>query len=93
MTLQLLWVEYREAHPDGYGYTQFVNYYRAWRGTVDVIMRQAHAAGEKLFVDFPGDTVPVYDRRTGEVVLRAELFVAVLGASNYLYAEAFPPRS
>ena len=52
-------------------------------------MRQSHVAGEKLFVDFPGDTVPVWDRRTGEVVMRAELFVAVLGASNYLYAEAF----
>jgi transposase len=89
VTLQLLWVEYREAHPDGYGYSQFANLYRAWRGTVDVTMRQSHVAGEKLFVDFPGDTVPVWDRRTGEVAMRAELFVAVLGASNYLYAEAF----
>ena len=89
VTLQLLWVEYREAHPDGYGCSQFANLYRAWRGQVDVTMRQSHVAGEKLFVDFPGDTVPVWDRRTGEVAMRAELFVAVLGASNYLYAEAF----
>ena len=87
VTLQLLWVEYREAHPDGYGYSQFANLYRAWRGQVDVTMRQSHVAGEKLFVDFPGDTVPVWGRRTGEVAMRAELFVAVLGASNYLYAE------
>ena len=58
VTLQLLWVEYREAHPDGYGYSQFANLYRAWRGQVDVTMRQSHVAGEKLFVDFPGDTVP-----------------------------------
>jgi transposase len=92
VTLQLLWLEYREAHPDGYGYSQFANLYRAWRGQVDVTMRQAHKAGEKLFVDFPGDTVPVWDRRTGEVAMRAELFVAVLGASNYLYAEAFPSQ-
>ena len=92
VTLQLLWVEYREACPDGYGYSQFANLYRHWRGTVDVTMRQAHVAGEKLFVDFPGDTVPVWDRRTGEIALRAELFVAVLGASNYLYAEAFPSQ-
>ena len=92
VTLQLLWVEYREACPDGYGYSQFANLYRAWRGTIDVTMRQLHVAGEKLFVDFPGDTVPVFDRRTGEVALRAELFVAVLGASNYLYAEAFPSQ-
>ena len=89
MSLQLLWLEYREAHPDGYGYSQFANLYRAWRGQVDVTMRQAHQAGEKLFVDFPGDTVPVWDRRTGEVALRAELFVAIMGASSYLYAEAF----
>ena len=92
VTLQLLWVEYREAHPDGYGYSQFANLYRAWRGTVDVTMRQSHKAGEKLFVDFPGETVPVFDPRTGEVALRAELFVAVMGASNYLYAEAFPSQ-
>ena len=92
VTLQLLWVEYREACPDGYGYSQFANLYRHWRGQVDVTMRQSHVAGEKLFVDFPGDTVPVLDRRTGEVALRAELFVAVMGASNYLYAEAFPSQ-
>ena len=92
VTLQLLWMEYREACPDGYGYSQFANLYRQWRGTIDVTMRQSHVAGEKLFVDFPGDTVPVFDRRTGEVALRAELFVAVMGASNYLYAEAFPSQ-
>jgi hypothetical protein len=55
VTLQLLWLEYREAHPDGYGYSQFANLYKAWQGTVDVTMRQAHKAGEKLFVDFPGE--------------------------------------
>ena len=92
VTLQLLWVEYREAHPGGYGYSQFCNLYRSWRGGVDVVMRQVHTAGEKLFVDFPGDTVPVWDRRTGEVLLRAELFVAVAGASSYLFAEAFPSQ-
>ena len=92
VTLQLLWLEYREAHPDGYGYSQFANLYRQWRGQVDVTMRQSHKAGEKLFVDFPGDTFPVWDRRTGEIVMRAELFVAVLGASSWLYAEAFPSQ-
>jgi transposase len=93
VTLQLLWMEYREAHPDGYGYSQFCNLYRAWRGRIDVTMRQAHQAGEKLFVDFPGDTVPVCDARSGEISLRAELFVAVLGASSWLYAEAFPSQA
>ena len=92
VTLQLLWLEYREAHPDGYGYSQFCNLYRSWRGGVDVVMRQSHRAGEKLFVDFAGDTIPVWDRRTGEVSLRAELFVAVAGASSYLFAEAFPSQ-
>ena len=53
---------------------------------------RSHRAGEKLFVDFPGDTIPIYDRQTGEVSLRAELFVAVAGASSYLYAEAFPSQ-
>src|SRR5215467_885252 len=76
VTLQLLWLEYREAHPDGYGYSQFANLYRQWRGRVEVTMRQAHKAGEKLFVDFPGETVPIWDRRSGEISLRAELFVA-----------------
>jgi transposase len=93
VTLQLLWVEYREAHPgDGYGYSQFANLYRSWRNGIDVSMRQAHAPGEKLFVDFPGDTFPVYDPATGQIALKAELFVAVLGASGYLYAEAFPSQ-
>ena len=88
VTLQLLWLEYRETHPDGYGYSQFANLYRHWRGRVDVVMRQHHRAGEKLFVDFAGQQVPIYDRRSGEVSLRAELFVAVAGASSYLFAEA-----
>jgi transposase len=89
VTLELLWVEYREAHPDGYGYSQFANLYRSWRNGIDVTMRQVHPPGEKLFVDFPGDTFPIYDSATGEVALNAQLFVAVLGASSYIYAEAF----
>jgi transposase len=88
VTLQLLWLEYREDHPDGYGYSQFANRYAGWRRRTDVVMRQVHRAGEKLFVDFPGQTISIYDPLTDAVVLRAELFVAVLGASNYLYAEA-----
>jgi transposase len=91
VTLELLWVEYRERHPDGYGYSQFCNRYRQWARRVDVVMRQEHRAGEKLFVDFPGQTVPVVDPTTGEVS-RAEIFVAVLGASNYTYAEAVPSQ-
>jgi transposase len=91
VTLQLLWMEYRERHPDGYGYTQFCRHYRTWQGRLDLVMRQEHRAGEKLFVDFPGMTIPIVDPDSGEV-WQAQLFVAVLGASNYTYAEAFPSQ-
>ena len=87
VTLFLLWQEYRAAHPDGYQYSWFCERYRAWRGKLDVVMRQDHRAGEKLFVDYAGQTVPVTDRATGEI-RDAQIFVAVLGASNYTYAEA-----
>jgi transposase len=88
----LLWHEYREDHPDGYSYSQFCLHYRTFQRGIDLPMRQEHRAGEKLFVDFPGQRLPIYDRRSGEVRLEAELFVAVLGASNFLYAEAVPSQ-
>jgi len=87
VTLQLLWEEYRAQHHDGYGYSRFCDLYRAWLKTVSPTMRQSHAAGEKLFVDWAGDTVAVFDGMSGEEH-RAHIFVAVLGASNYTYAEA-----
>ena len=88
VTLALLWQEYRREHPEGYGYSWFCQHYRAWQGHIDVVMRQSHKAGEKLFVDWAGDTVAIIDAESGEVS-DASLFVAVLGASNYTYAEAF----
>jgi len=88
MTLMLLWVEYREEHHDGYEYSQFCLLYRKWRKHLDVTMRQDHKAAEKMFVDFPGLTIPIYDERDLTVSFDAELFVAALGASSYLYAEA-----
>jgi transposase len=87
VTLQLLWLEYREAHPDGFGYSWFCRTYRAWAGRLDLVMRQQHRAGEKLFVDFAGETLPIVDPDSGEV-WQAQLFVAVLGASSHTYAEA-----
>ena len=87
VTLFLLWQEYREIHPEGYQYSWFCEHYRAWQGKLDVVMRQDHRAGEKLFVDYAGQTVSVVDRVSGEV-REAQVFVAVLGASNYTYAEA-----
>jgi transposase len=87
VTLALLWEEYKATHPDGLQYSRFCDHYRAWAGRVDVVMRQSHRAGEKLFVDWAGQTVPVVNRTTGEV-RPAQVFVAVLGASSYTYAEA-----
>ena len=87
VTLTLLWHEYKVAYPDGYQYSWFCDQYRAWAAKLDVVMRQEHRAGEKVFVDYAGQTIEVVDRRTGEIHT-AEIFVAVLGASNYTYAEA-----
>ncbi len=87
VTLRLLWEEYIAAHPDGYQYSRFCDFYRAWRGKLDVVMRQDHRAGEKLFVDYAGMTVPITSLETG-LVRDAQIFVAVLGCSNYTYAEA-----
>ena len=88
VTLQLLWDEYKAQHPaSGYQYSRFCDLYRDWRGRLDLSMRQVHKAGEKLFVDYCGQTIPVTDPSTGESY-PAQIFVAVLGASNYTYAEA-----
>jgi len=87
VTRFLLWQEYKSANPKGLQYTQFCDRYLQWRGRQDPVMRQVHKAGEKLFIDYAGQTVPVTDRRTGEVVF-AEVFVAVLGASSHTYCEA-----
>jgi transposase len=86
VTLVLLWQEYRAEQFDGYGYSRFCDLYGEWRKTISATMRQTHPAGEKLFVDYAGDTVPVFDQVTGERA--AHIFVAALGASNYTYAEA-----
>jgi len=86
VTKQLLWQEYREQHRDGYQYSQFCARYAAWAKTLSVTMRQTHRAGEKAFVDFSGDGLPIVDPQTGQSEL-AVLFLAVLGASNLTYAE------
>jgi transposase len=91
VTLMLLWNEYRSAYPNGYSYTHFCELYAAWRGKLDVVMRQSHRPGEKLFVDFAGQTMPVIDRETG-AISEAQIFVAVLAASNYTFAYATPSQ-
>ena len=86
VTLQVLWEEYIAAHPDGYRYSRWCELFRNWEGRLPLVMRQSHAGGEKLFVDYAGDTVPVVvDRRTGEI-RDAHLFVAVLGGSSLSFA-------
>ena len=87
VTLQLLWIEYLEVHPNGYRYSQFCEHYRQFVKKLKPSMRQVHRAGEKAFVDFSGKRPSIADPKTGEV-REVELFVGVLGASSYVYAEA-----
>ncbi len=88
VTLTILWDEYIAENPGGYSYSRFCELYRAFEKTLSVTMRQTHAAGERLFVDYAGDGVPVVvDRLTGEVRM-AQIFVAVLGASSFTFAKA-----
>lgn len=89
LTLTRLWQEYQEAYKEGprpYGYTQFCGYYQVWLGKQDLVMRQDHRAGEKLFVDYT-EGLSIVDRETGELIPTV-LFLGVWGASNYTYAEA-----
>lgn len=87
VTMYLLWQEYKQAHPNGYKDTQFRKYYYKYVKKIDVTLRQRHKFGESMFVDYAGQTVPIYDRITG-AISEAQIFVAVLGGSNYTYAEA-----
>ena len=92
VTLQLLWYEYKQQHPDGYQYSYFCDLYQKWSGKLDVSLRQHHKAGEKLFVDYAGQTVPVKNAETGEII-KAQIFIATLGSSNYTFAEATATQS
>ena len=87
VTLRLLWGEYKAKHPQGLSYSRFCGTYREWQKQKDVWMHQTHKAGEKLFVDYAGHTMPVVNQTTGEVK-EAQIFVATLGASTFTYAEA-----
>jgi len=86
VTLFLLWQEYKAVYPDGYQYSRFCELYRAWASKIDVSMRQTHKAGEKLFVDYAGQSLPITNPETGEI-REAQVFVATLGASSYTFAE------
>jgi transposase len=86
VTLQLLWHEYKEANPDGYQYSRFCYHYQQWVQKLDLCLRQEYRAGEKLFVDYAGQTMEITDPETGEIQ-EVQIFVATLGASNYTFAE------
>jgi transposase len=92
VTIYLLWQEYKAAHPEGYQETQFRQYYHEFARKLSLSMRLRHRFGDAMFVDYAGQPVPIYDRITGAVT-QAQIFVAVLGASNYTYAEATVDQS
>jgi transposase len=87
VTRLLLWQEYKACHPDGWQYSVFCDRYRRWLSTAEPVLRRHHAPGDKLFVDYAGQTVPITDRYSGEL-REAQIFVGVLGCSNLTYAEA-----
>lgn len=88
VSLTLLWEEYKQDNPDGYQLSQFCHFYRQWRKTIDLVMRQDHPAGKHAFSDFAGGTLPIVDPHNG-VEQKAHLFVCALGASSYTYARLF----
>jgi transposase len=90
-TLQLVWQERRENNPEDYGYSRFCELYRQWLKKLDLVLRQEHRAGEKMFVDYAGATIPIYDPESGKAH-PAAVFVAVLGASSYTFAGRQPGR-
>jgi len=87
VTLQLLWYEYKQSNPEGYQYSQFCKRFQNWVDKLDICLRQQYRAGEKLFVDYAGQTIPVQNPLTGQTQ-EAYLFVATLGASHYTFSEA-----
>lgn len=87
VTLSILWEEYRAVHPEGYAYSRFCDLFRGFERRLSPMMRQEHVAGDKVFVDYSGKKLPIADRKTGEI-REAEIFLGVLGASSYTFAEA-----
>ena len=91
VTLKLLWQEYRERYPDGYGRSQFCEHYQRWNQAHTTSMRMPHKGGEVMEVDYAGMTLPITNPETGEVS-QAVVFVATLPASSYVYVEVQPSQ-
>lgn len=87
VTRQQCWLDYKSKYPNGYGLSQFKSYYMMWKGQVNPVMHMEHKVGDKMYVDFAGDHLSIVDKQTGEIQ-DVEIFVAVLGASQYTYVEA-----
>ncbi len=92
LTLLQVWTEYKEAHPQGYQYTQFVDHYHEYVRSIDVAYRRIYHPGDQMQVDFAGDTLPIYDR-AGTVIARAAVFVAVLPYSNFTFVGIYPDQT
>lgn len=92
VTLLLVWQEYKEANPEGYGYSRFASLYREWQGRTELRMRRHHKAGEKQFVDFVGLTMPVTDPKTSQV-RQVAIFASALGASQRIFARAYESQT
>jgi len=91
VTFELLWMEYKEQHPDGYGLSQFKEYYYKFKNKIDPTMRQTYIPGHQMFVDYSGLTVPYHDSQTGEV-FKSQIFVSVLGHSGCVFVHATPSQ-
>ncbi len=92
VTLETLWREYRAVHATGYEYSQFCAHYRQYQRRVDLVLRKIHLPGQHCYVDYAGPTVPILDPKTG-MVQSAQVFVAVLGYSNYTFADLHPQQT
>ncbi len=91
VTFELLWMEYKEQNPDGYGCSQFKEHYYKFKNKINPTMRQTYIPGDQMFVDYSGLTVPVVDNKTGEIS-KAQIFVSVLGGSGCVFVHATPSQ-
>ena len=88
VTLLLLWEDYKESNPKYFCYSQFCRLYRDWRSCSDTWMIQSHKAGESTFMDWAGNTMPIYNRQDGSIAFKASIYVSALGASSYTFCVA-----
>ncbi len=86
-TREILWKEYLQKHPDGYGHSQFSEHLSRWRDQIKASGKLTHTAGDKMYVDYSGKKLSIIDKQTGEIT-EVEVFISILPASQYTYVEA-----